>query len=130
MWILHHSQLSWGKAQKTNKASSFNGPDNNGPFGIHENLLLSIDSVSPNVSVTYASPNFHYWEHCTLIKGNNKPVVSRARKYEEASAGPQELMTLWWGRDTHTHTHTHFCFSPPCDLCFHLGGELRVRMLR
>lgn len=84
-----------GERDKTNKAGSFNGPNNNGPFSIHENLLLSIDSLSPNVLVTYASPNSHYWEHCTLIKGNNKPVVSRAGKYEEASAGPQEPMTLW-----------------------------------
>lgn len=25
-------------------------------------------------------------EHCTLIKGNNKPLVSAARKYEVAAA--------------------------------------------
>lgn len=30
--------------------------------------------------------NSHYREHCTLIEGNNKPLVSAARKYEEASA--------------------------------------------
>lgn len=36
--------------------------------------------------------NSHYQEHCTLITGNNKPLVSAARKYEEASA---------WSRGTH-----------------------------
>lgn len=51
------------------------------------NVLLTLDSVSRCVSVTWASFLIpHYWEHCILIKGNNKPLVGTVRKYEEASA--------------------------------------------
>lgn len=81
------ARLELAYLAKTNRASSFNGSNRNGPFSIHENLLLSIDSVSPASRWLTPHPNSYYQEHCTLIKPDNKPVVSRARKYEEASAG-------------------------------------------
>lgn len=53
------------------------------PRGISHYLLIQSRPAS-----RWLTPpsNSHYREHCTLIRGNNKPLVSTARKYEEASA--------------------------------------------
>ena len=45
---------------------------------------LSIDLLSPNFSVTYALLNSHYCAHWSLIRENNRLVVTEGRKYERA----------------------------------------------
>lgn len=41
---------------------------------------LSIDLLSPNFSVTYALLNSHYCAHWSLIRGNNRLVVTEGQK--------------------------------------------------
>lgn len=62
--------------------------DNKRAFCIHEKSPIMYWLSLTHSVFQWLTPrsNSHYREHCTLIKGNNKPLVSAARKYEEASA--------------------------------------------
>lgn len=64
---------------------------------------LSIDLLSPNFSVTYALLNSHYCAHCSLIRENNRLVVTEGKNM----SGP---VTVW------VQTHDFYSSSPPGDL--------------
>lgn len=64
---------------------------------------LSIDLLSPNFSVTYALLNSHYCSHWSLIRENNRLVVTEGENMSQS-------VTAW------VRTHDFSSRSPPGDL--------------
>lgn len=64
---------------------------------------LSIDLLSPNFSVTYALLNSHYCSHWSLIRENNRLVVTEGENMSQS-------VTAW------AQTHDCSSRSPPGDL--------------
>lgn len=71
---------------------------------------LSIDLLSPNFSVTYALLNSHYCSHWSLIRENNRPVVTEGENMSQS-------VTAW------AQTHDFSSRSPPSDLYTPRAGQ-------
>lgn len=69
---------------------------------------LSIDLLSPNFSMTYALLNSHYCAHWSLIRENNRPVVTEGKNMSRP-------VTVW------AQTHDFSSLSPLVDLYAHAG---------
>lgn len=72
---------------------------------------LSIDLLSPNFSVTYALLNSHYCLHWSLIRENNRLVVTTGENVSQS-------VTAW------AQTHDFSSRSPPGDLYAPHAGPL------